>query len=158
MASNPRFFPLFPFHCWPVLPASWYIPGYTGRYPPPGICLLLPLFVGSPLCLLAVTRSTLVTGAMRACDRFTLLVAGLKRRGSALKNVPFLTPRINLLLARNREIMTKKPATESHCAQGHQECPNPSSIDVKPPLKVLSRLFTPLRSSQTPGPWPPDSR
>jgi len=59
------------------------------------------------------------------------------------ENAGFLLPftlRINLLPARNRAIMTNKPATESTSVQGRGECSKVSKPALKPPLRLQPAL------------------
>jgi len=51
-----------------------------------------------------------------------------------------LSLRINPLPGGNRPNVAKKPATESHCAQGDPEYANPSEHDLKPPLRSWAAL------------------
>jgi len=63
----------------------------------------------------------------------TLLAAGLKEGGLSPRKEALFTLRINHILPGNRQIMAKKPATESPVVQGRPESFNPSLTDLNPP-------------------------
>jgi len=122
---------------------SWYtppcLPGYIyGVHS-------LPVALGVP---------EMVYLAVMLLHRFTLLVRRLKRRGLPGQKGAFFTLRIKPSRPGNGPNVVKKPATESTPAQGTSECQDPSSSDLKPPLKVRTRLFTPAFSSQIIGDLP----
>ena len=106
---------------YPSLHASSHTPGGIYASLPASLCTGSWCTLPTPSCS---------SGVM------TLLAGTSTRLGFLLRKEAFLTLIINHYPAGNRRIMTKKPATESACAQGQTESPNPSSGDLKPPSRL----------------------
>ena len=77
--------------------------------------------------LVYTSRTALLQGVL------TVLFGLSKREGWAGGSLPFLSSGINPSQPGNGPNTSNKPATESHCVQGHRESPNPSITDGKPP-------------------------
>ena len=135
----------------PCLPVyASLLPGYTSTtlYMPPCIPL-----VGVPGLYMPPGVGPVLYIEVPVMPTMTLLTLRLKKRGTPRCKVLPSPLRINLLDPRNRPRRAKKPATESHSAQGRLFSPNPSRVALRPPSRLWPALSHPEEERGSPGSW-----
>ena len=126
-------------------PTLVYPPCLTGCHTIPALPEVIYARIKARVRPVVHTVRTVAPRVHRWVDGFTLLLGTSTRVGFSRTKGRLFTLRINPEMGGNLSIKAKKPATESRCAQGRREYPDPSATVMKPPSRSWPAFSVPFR-------------